>query len=253
MAIIPILPQTNDPKETQRALLDLASKIPSSSGGNIYALNQANYTETNNDAYDMIDVNCGASSRTITLRKAGTTLLRRRMYAKNDSGAGEILLVAQAGQKIYYPGGSASQMYVGLQYQFVTLEETASGYYITGGVVQPVPGEPSQGTPHYHYALIVSAVPINNSVQVLPLAGIVPAGAKIAEGRWYIGGNVNNALYIYDTAGVNITDALTVQVTGVTNLGHWKAALDSSLNLRWGTNSFLTTTAVALVLVWYYA
>jgi hypothetical protein len=116
-----------------------------------------------------------------------------------------------------------------------------------------VAGEPSQGTPHYHYALIVSAVPINNSVQVLPLAGIVPAGAKIAEGRWYIGGVVNNALYIYDTAGVNITDALTVQVTGVTNLGHWKAALDSSLNLRWGTNSFLTTTAVALVLVWYYA
>jgi hypothetical protein len=148
MAIIPILPQTNDPKETQRALLDLASKIPSSSGGNIYALNQANYTETNNDAYDMIDVNCGASSRTITLRKAGTTLLRRRMYAKNDSGAGEILLVAQAGQKIYYPGGSASQMYVGLQYQFVTLEETASGYYITGGVVQRVAGEPSLGTPH---------------------------------------------------------------------------------------------------------
>jgi hypothetical protein len=185
--MVPILPQTNDPKEIQKALLSLAQMIPDAGGGTVLSLNQKDYTETNTDQYGLIDVKCGTASRTIILRKAGSNLLRRRMYAKNDSGAGSIILSAQAGQKIYYPGASASQMYVGLQYQFVELEETASGYYITGGVVQPVAGEPSLGTPHHNSdankssALLVSTA-VNTagtwSAAVTMLGA--PAGARAA-------------------------------------------------------------------------
>jgi hypothetical protein len=90
-------------------------------------------------------------------------------------------------------------MYVGLQYQFVKLEEAASGYYITGGVVQPVAGEPSLGTPHMRprddtdrRILTTNGVPAGWTL-VTPAAGLIPAGCRLIRVRAYAYITVANA------------------------------------------------------------
>lgn len=143
-----LLAQTGNPVDIQKADLDLLKKINEIAGGSILSLRQTGYNEKPNDSYDLIDVNCGANQQTVNLAPAQQVPLRSRTYGKNDSGAGELRLLCQGTDVIRYPGGTAMACYVGGQYQNVTLVAVSGGYVIAAGVVQPVPGEPSLGTPH---------------------------------------------------------------------------------------------------------
>jgi hypothetical protein len=117
---------------------------------------------------------------------------------------------------------------------------------------QPVAGEPSLGTDHEHYAIIWSTVPPNNNVQVLSLAAYVPAGTKTVEGRWYMSANAaNKEGYIYNVAGTNVYDALTTQVANQRVTGHFKAPLDSSLNIRYGVSDATNTAMFVMIISWH--
>ncbi len=173
-------------REIQKADLDLLQKINdvAGSGGTILSLKQTNYIERINDGYAMIDVECGASQRVVTLLPSSGIQLRSRTYAKNDSGAGELKLQCQGSDVIKYPGGTATAVYVGLQYQNTTLLAIPGGFLITDGVVQPVTGEPSQGTdhPHTYRFLNNSAVAIGTYTLQAITTGGCPAGIKKISG-----------------------------------------------------------------------
>jgi hypothetical protein len=134
-------------REVQKADLDLLAKINEIAGGSILSLNQKGYTEKPNDGYAMIDVTTGGTTQIITLARASQVATRVRTYAKNDNGAGELLLACQ-GQDVIQSGGTATAVYVGLQNQSVTLLAVTGGYRIVAGVTQTVAGEPSIGTWH---------------------------------------------------------------------------------------------------------
>jgi hypothetical protein len=178
----------SDPKdverEIQKADLDLLSKINevASLGSSVLALNQKDYTERANDGYGMIDVTCGSSQRTILLAQSSTVMLRSRTYGKNDSGAGELKLQCQGADVIKYAGGSATSVYVGLQYQNTTLLAIPGGYVITGGVTQPVASEPSLGTLHLFPYNATTRIVVNGVAGSAAWSGAVDCSPYVPVG-----------------------------------------------------------------------
>lgn len=250
----------SDPKdverEVQKADLDLLSKLNEIAGGNILTLSSTGYREKVGDNYDLVALSTGVSSQTVTLAMGKQVQGRSRIYAKADNAAGGVKLSCQGTDTIRYAGGSASMMYIGLQYQAVTLFAVSGGYILVGGATQPVSGEDSIGTAKPHFSNLVSAVPGSNAVQVLNIgpsgAGQVPAGTRAIEGTWWIQGAVSCDLYIYDAAGSNVVDAIRTQVNTIFVKGHFKCAVDSSGNIRWSTSNFAATTSVRIDMAWYY-
>jgi len=150
-------------------------------------VSSANYALTTTDGVSKLDVSTGASSRTMDFSALVTAgqIGRKVDVRKTDSGAGEVILDAGSGKTVYYSGGSASRYaYVGLYNQHTEVEVLSDGLRIVNGVVQPVAGEPSLGTPHRHTPSVWNV--LNNGAQTVftdinvgPTGlNLVPAGTK---------------------------------------------------------------------------
>jgi hypothetical protein len=117
----------------------------------------------------------------------------------------------------------------------------------------PVASEPSLGTPHRHYAALVSAVPANNNVQVTSLSAQLPAGARWIEGRFSIlASAADPELMVYDEAGTDVYDIVKCYVANKYGRGHFSCPVDSSLNLRWSTSDRAITTALDIIMTRYW-
>ena len=116
-----------------------------------------------------------------------------------------------------------------------------------------VTGEPSLGTPKYHRYSFAPAVPGSDAVQTLDCSGQVPVGTTIVEGYFGLTAtSTSDLVSIMSTSGADFTDRVPCLVSGVTNLGHFKGFLDSSLILRWRTTGFGTISSIVLVMTCYY-
>jgi hypothetical protein len=215
----------------------------------------ADYTITAADGIDRIEDTTGASASTVDVSAADIPVGREITLAKADAGAGEARFDAGASGLIQYPGGSARYMYVGRQYQEATVRKIAANTWrIVRGVVQPVAGEPSLGTPHKHKASLVSTAPGNNNVQVTALpAAVIAAHPTAIEGEAAMEiSNIADACYLYDTDGATEFDQLRPSVTGVLCYFHFKIPVDSSGNIRWKTYNYLVTTQLLINMTYYY-
>lgn len=115
-----------------------------------------------------------------------------------------------------------------------------------------VAGEPSMGTPHEHFAVLINAVPGSDAVRATSLAGIVPVGTKAVAGTMSAAGAGGETLNVLDITGVNVYDRVFTQVNTRTITGSWWAPLDGSLNLRWKTVGFGSLTNVNITMTRYF-
>lgn len=263
----------SDPKdverEVQKADLDLLTKINEIAGGNTLTLSSTGYREKVGDNYDLIAISTGATTQTVTLAVGKQVLGRQRTYAKTDSGAGEVKLSCTGTDVIYYAGGTATAMYVGLQYQSATLLAISGGYLLIGGVTQPVSGEPSFGTLHeIAYANRNSTPLVNTSTNT---AGVwsaavtianAPPGARIA---WCMAtitkAALSPALAVEAASGVTLSDVTVgsniflYQFCSPDSAGgqSWRLMpipIDASKQFKWVTTS--TNSSVTILAPVFY-
>ena len=214
-----LLPKTNDPAEIQKGHLDLLKKINQLAGGGVLSLVQEDYREKVDDGYEMIDANCGANQHTVYLSPSQQVPGRARTYGKNDSGAGELRLLCQGNDVIKYPGGTATAVYVGLQNQNTTLIAVSGGFEIVAGVVQPVPTEPSLGTPHEmafanrspNYVVNTSTTPAATWSAAVTMT-YAPTGANWGYCMMYRAGVTNpDAFVVAKASGITLDTAANFQ------------------------------------------
>lgn len=199
-----MLARGNSETEIRKGSLDLLDKINAIGQGTTTTITNADYSEKPDDGWDLLQFMTGATSRVCTLSPSKQVAMRRRTYAKIDSGAGEVVLRCQGQDAIFYPGGSAATMYVGLQYQVVELVAVTGGYLLARGVVQPVALEPDVGGGmHVHRWDSAVAVPGSTAQQTLDLSGQIPSGCR-SVGLYL---TVNVATSINSTKWIQIEDA----------------------------------------------
>lgn len=127
-----LLPQTNEPQEIQKGMLDLLDKInavaePASAGAASVKNITADYAVTPGDGvYDLL-VTTGATTITVTLDGTANRTLR---VWKLDSGAGEVKVIGcTLGATTQTIDGFAA-VYVGLRYQHVAVYQTGKTCYL---------------------------------------------------------------------------------------------------------------------------
>jgi hypothetical protein len=109
----------------------------------------------------------------------------------------------------------------------------------------PVPGEPSLGTPHPHYATILNVDPASTAVQTLSLAAHLPVGAKmIALVMELTSTNAGDSVIITNAAGTAYYGVLMAQVNGQDNYGYCLSPVDASLNIYWKVNNVRVTSVI---------
>lgn len=144
----------------------------------------ADYTVLDNDGYMVINVTTGVSNRTITLPTLADNQGRFLTVFKLDSGAGEIILDGEGAETI----SGFSALRVGVQYQQLTVFAAPTEWKFIHGVFQPVANEPSCGTLHFHYYLMLNgADPADTDYHPCDLSAVVPVGAKavVLTGQFY--------------------------------------------------------------------
>ena len=134
----------NDPHATTNPILRLKDPWRLSAWPPTKVVSSENYTITDIDGYEIIAVTTAASDRTITLPTLADNQGRVLTIVKVDSGAGEVIVDGEGAETL---GGFAS-LYLGKQYDFITLFGSAASWLRASGAIQPVAGEPSVGTYH---------------------------------------------------------------------------------------------------------
>jgi hypothetical protein len=178
-----LLPQTNEPLEIQKGMLDLLAKINQlgETGNGIKSVT-SNYTLTASDGVTNLFVTTGANSVTVTLGKSSLNKDRIVKVWKTDSGAGEVKIVGNTTAGTAETVNGYSAIYVGLQYQHADIYQDGTTNWNIGQYIAPVASEPSLGTPHPHYyqfsaALYNQAATTANTWYTVTIAGLT-AGVK---------------------------------------------------------------------------
>ena len=119
---------------------------------------------------------------------------------------------------------------------------------------QPVAGEPSLGTPHFHRWNSGIAVPAGTGQQTLSLVGQVPTGTKAVF--CYMGvmsAGVSSAKWIQveDAAGNRTAWSGRNQVANAMISGSGFAPVDGNLNMFWRVGD-VALTGIELVIVPYF-
>ena len=170
-----LLPQTNDPKDIQKGILDLLDKInkvaPSTgASGSTYKSVSASYTFTSSDGITDLFVTTGATSVTITLDKSSNGPRTVRIW-KSDSGVGEVVVIGNTTGGTTETINGYANVIAGLRYQHCDIYQDGQGNnFLVGQYLQPVSGEPSLGT----WKDIAA-----------PTAGDVYLNASPTAGTWY--------------------------------------------------------------------
>lgn len=183
-----LLPASSDLTETRKAILDLldkinrlATSIPGVSSAGMKTVS-ANYTFTPTDGVTDLFVTTGASTVTVTLGRSVDNPGRFVRIWKADSGAGEVKITgATTGATTETVDGYAA-VYAGFQYQHADIYQDGTTNFNVGQYIQPVAGEPSLGTDHYHPSQYAAEVYTNTSPTALTFYTVtvsgLPAGTK---------------------------------------------------------------------------
>ncbi len=149
-----ILSVKNDPKEIQRAELDLLSKInqvaasiPGASGSGIKSVT-GSYTFTAGDGVTDLFVTTGASEAVVTLCRSAQVPGRVVRVWKADDGAGEVKIVGNTTGSVTETISGYAAVYAGLRYQHADIYQDGTTNFNVGQYIQPVALEPSGGTWH---------------------------------------------------------------------------------------------------------
>ena len=144
----------------------------------------ADYVVLDGDGYSAILVTTGAAAKTITLPTLADNQRRLITIHKLDSASGEVLVDGEGTETI----NGFGSLYIGLQYQHITVYGAPTEWKVIDGIFQPVAGEPSLGTWHptsyanrsataFVNGTVVAANTWSNAV-TMPA---VPAGARVAK------------------------------------------------------------------------
>lgn len=115
-----------------------------------------------------------------------------------------------------------------------------------------VPGEPSLGKPHYHYAQVLSVDPVGTAVTAVDLSAEVPVGTTMVKGWGTVtGATTGKSAFIYDKTGTDIISRGLTLIAAGTIPFSWTATLDSARNMYYSaSNSDITD--IKLYMVEYY-
>jgi hypothetical protein len=249
--ITPILPQTNEPKEIQKALLDLASKILEAEKETIVELpatRTSPYTVPDGIGPVTILWTIGASTVDVKLGKTRNNLNRRVRVVKLGAGAGEIKVSPNGSELI----GIWPYLYVGNQNQINDFSATM-GVWIVKGQIQPVAGEPDIGGGYHehYYNAGISATP-TVGYYTIDLSGQTPLGVKLARVRVAHSGTADRyiAAYTDSTPTPTVSDIVArTSVTGIKMYSAGEVTLTSSRTFVYYANN---TLAGADVIVYGY-
>ena len=111
----------------------------------VYDVNSANYTILDFDNYSVINVTTGASDRTITLPTLSANVNRTITIKKVDTGDGSVIIAPEGAETI----DGYSDLYLGLDGQYLTIYGGSSEWKKISGHLQPVLSEPAQGELHW--------------------------------------------------------------------------------------------------------
>ena len=253
---------TNIPaSDTNGGLSILADLIACGWGSNVKSLNGAGYTVLDNDHFTFVITINGAGNYDDTLPASANNQGRILGFIKVDSGAGYVRLLPN-GADTFENGATA--LYVSKQYQSVGFICFGAVWYRLWGALQPVPGEPSMGTPHIigdanraASTLVSTAV---NTSGVWSAAVSAPAGAPMgAKAMWCLCectiASAGAALCVEAATGYTLSDVSVgnnrAKYWGVeTSIANHRASgiikihLDSNKQFKWCT--FYTSSTVAI-------
>jgi hypothetical protein len=183
--------------------------LPQTGFCNYKAVSSDNYTVLDDDGYSFIGFSTGSSERTVTLPTLNDNLGRRLRIAKTDTGAGEVKIDGEGSELLLYPGGSALVLYLGIVNQYVDVEVTPSGWLLTGGVIQPVSGEPDIGGGwHPHNYAIMNLDPSDTNWHEIDLSTQVPLGSlRITKHGYFVSSTASSyGLVFSDSSGGTVWD-----------------------------------------------
>jgi len=115
----------------------------------------------------------------------------------------------------------------------------------------PVPGEPSLGTPHYHYEELVNTDPADAADHTVTVTN-VPAGTKAIEGRMHVASatTAGRNLLIKDATDGNTVEAATNPTTAIVGRSHFKVRLNSSKQFIWAASN-ADVSSVVITMTFY--
>jgi hypothetical protein len=201
-----ILPQTNNPEEIQRAILDLLSKIKNNQAVKIIKTSTSIVIPDSKDNL-IVDVTTSTTEVSITIGNAANNKNREILVVKNlASGAGEVRIVGII--------NGYTSIYLGLAGQYIDIKAFAAWTKI-GGNIQPVALEPPLG---WHDIALPDDTLLLNQVAVantwypvtFPIgtgAGKIPIGTKKIKcaGQMYIALTAVNAAGFWRPYGTGWT------------------------------------------------
>jgi hypothetical protein len=107
----------------------------------------------------------------------------------------------------------------------------------------PVASEPSAGSPHPHYAVILTTDPAVTTMQTLALPAAVSGVAKRVRGRMAINSTTaGDYLQVMNAAGTERYGSATAQVNGITSESWFDAPVVGG-NIYWQVNNARVTLA----------
>lgn len=257
-----LLPQTNDPKDIQKGILDLLDKInkvaPSTgASGSTYKSVSASYTFTSSDGITDLFVTTGATSVTITLDKSSNGPRTVRIW-KSDSGVGEVVVIGNTTGGTTETINGYANVIAGLRYQHCDIYQDGQGNnFLVGQYLQPVSGERSLGTDHITSdANRTVSMVVNTSTNT---AGVwsaavtmtgVPVGARAAYCQLYMA-TVGSRVAVEAATGYTLSDItaggnqwLKYHGTSATGNSIIKIHLDANGQFKWCTG--VTSTALII-------
>jgi len=116
---------------------------------------------------------------------------------------------------------------------------------------QPVAGEPSLGTGHFHPGIILNVDPASTALQTLDISAYVPVGTKKVSG-WgtFVSATAGRTVQLEDAADT-IVYAKSYTVAGATKDFSWECAVDADRKIYWKVSN-TDVSSLLLYLVDYY-
>jgi hypothetical protein len=241
----PILVANAGVEDINRALLDLSSRLPSASGASASSIKSvtSDYTFTATDGIIDLFVTTGASAVTVTLGRSAANKGRVLRVWKADSGIGEVSIVGNTTGSTTETVNGYSSVRAGLQYQHCDIYQDGTTNFLIGQYLQPVASEPSAGSPHPHYAVILTTDPAVTTMQTLALPAAVSGVAKRVRGRMAISSTTaGDYLQVMNAAGTERYGSATAQVNGITSESWFDAPVVGG-NIYWQVNNARVTLA----------
>ena len=98
---------------------------------------------------------------------------------------------------------------------------------------QPVAGEPSLGTGHFHTETILNVDPASTAIQTLDISAYVPAGTKAVRG-WgtFVSATAGRTIQLTNAGGTAVYGK-SYTIAGATTPFVWECAVDANRNIYW--------------------